>query len=334
MSWHPAIIAAGTAIGILSLIYHTRRRMDQESKDTADVANFTDTCTDVANSRTQQVVKNTVVQREGKGKNKKRKNSQGKSKTQSREVAPRCIPITEPTMLARLLYTNPVCLLSVQRGDLGLRSLMTISWLTATDNHGGFVASMNQNRYTAQVLDGWEYFVLSIPAADLADTVLKIGGHHGTATEDKINQLGIAVCTPGWPHEGAEPSALGAAPSAAGPGEVPSSADSQHAAQQHQPKKSRRTLSKKDQKQADRLQEVASIVKGTIAVEGCVAHIVCEKKSVQDLGQGHNLLLCQMLCAYVRPQYWSGNTFCPQSDDTEPYLTFFGSQTFGHVVRA
>ena len=26
---------------------------------------------------------------------------------------------------------------------------------------------------------GWEYFVLSIPAADLADTVLKIGGAQG-----------------------------------------------------------------------------------------------------------------------------------------------------------
>lgn len=33
------------------------------------------------------------------------------------------------SLLARVLYSNPVCLLTTER------NLMTISWLTATDNH-------------------------------------------------------------------------------------------------------------------------------------------------------------------------------------------------------
>lgn len=37
-------------------------------------------------------------------------------------------------MLSRLLYPNPVCLLSVRSKDGGARSLMTITWLTAINN--------------------------------------------------------------------------------------------------------------------------------------------------------------------------------------------------------
>ena len=50
--------------------------------------------------------------------------------------------------LSRLLYPNPVCFLSSWAG--GRRNLMTISWLTAVDNEGRFVLSMNQRRHTAR----------------------------------------------------------------------------------------------------------------------------------------------------------------------------------------
>jgi hypothetical protein len=39
------------------------------------------------------------------------------------------------SMLARLLYPNPVCLLSVLGSDGNSRSLMTITWLTAINNN-------------------------------------------------------------------------------------------------------------------------------------------------------------------------------------------------------
>ena len=47
--------------------------------------------------------------------------------------------------LSRPLYPNPVCLLASRRPRGGAVNLMTISWLTAVDNAGGFVCSMNQN---------------------------------------------------------------------------------------------------------------------------------------------------------------------------------------------
>lgn len=39
-----------------------------------------------------------------------------------------------PAQMSRLLYTNPVCILSSCNG--GVRNLMTISWITPIDNHG------------------------------------------------------------------------------------------------------------------------------------------------------------------------------------------------------
>ena len=80
----------------------------------------------------------------------------------------------EPHLRSRLLYTNPVCLLSTLPGLVRTSStggsspaptkaaasdesmfrpnVMTISWLTALDNRGTFVMSMNQNRHSARLL--------------------------------------------------------------------------------------------------------------------------------------------------------------------------------------
>lgn len=54
--------------------------------------------------------------------------------------------------LSRPLYPNPVCLLASRRPRGGAVNLMTISWLTAVDNAGGFVCSMQQTRHTASLL--------------------------------------------------------------------------------------------------------------------------------------------------------------------------------------
>lgn len=56
--------------------------------------------------------------------------------------------VREKQLLSRLLYSNPVCVLAVS-GDEEERqppALMTISWLTATDNQGGFFLSISQRR--------------------------------------------------------------------------------------------------------------------------------------------------------------------------------------------
>ena len=89
-----------------------------------------------------------------------------------------CVP---KHLLARVLYTNPVCLLSTRRplgpttppapGDGAVAgtaeschatcgtsakahetNVMTVTWLTATSNRGHFVMSLNERRHTAAML--------------------------------------------------------------------------------------------------------------------------------------------------------------------------------------
>ena len=45
---------------------------------------------------------------------------------------------------------------------------------------------------------------------------------------------------------------------------------------------------------------------------------------------GHHLIVCKMVSAVVRKDYWSGKTFAPQSPDLPPYLSFLGSKEFAY----
>lgn len=97
-------------------------------------------------------------------------------------------------------------------------------------------------------------------------------------------------------------------------------------------------------------------------IEGTVAHLVCRVTSMttttttkrlegsddddgancinhdddsqEDHHHHHWLITAQVDRAYVLSSYWDAdrNLFRPGSPDTPPYLTFFGSQTFGYVV--
>ena len=79
-----------------------------------------------------------------------------------------CVPAA---FLSRPLYPNPVCLLASRRPRGGAVNLMTISWLTAVDNAGGFVCSMNQSRHTASLLATNRVFTLSVPVVGMEDLV-------------------------------------------------------------------------------------------------------------------------------------------------------------------
>ena len=52
------------------------------------------------------------------------------------------------------------------------------------------------------------------------------------------------------------------------------------------------------------------------------------------IDETHLLLLADVVEAHVHPSYWDSDKllFRPRSKDVAPYLTFFGSQTFGFVV--
>ena len=135
------------------------------------------------------------------------------------------VKIPKP-QLSRLLYCNPVCILTMRDTNVmhatksikgsderQLYNAMTISWLTPINNHGLFVCSMNSRRYTASLLAetkaGFDAennhaskFVLSVPTKRLEDLVLKIGScsgwRHVPPKLGKLRHLGVETCKPGW----------------------------------------------------------------------------------------------------------------------------------------
>lgn len=102
-------------------------------------------------------------------------------------------------MRSRLLYTNPVCFLTSRDPDSGQHNVMTITWLTAIDNRGNFVCSVNEKRHTASVLRKNPSFVLSVPAHGMESTILSVGSYSG-ADLDKFRALQgqITLCGVGW----------------------------------------------------------------------------------------------------------------------------------------
>ncbi|KDO23316.1 hypothetical protein SPRG_11630 [Saprolegnia parasitica CBS 223.65] len=212
--------------------------------------------------------------------------------------APDAIVQVDKNMLSRLLYPNPVCLLSVQSGDDDAsrrRNVMTITWLTPINNHGKFICSMNCKRHTATLVHApGQYFVLNVPTKAHEATILAIGGCSG-ADVDKFETLQLATCPPGW------------APL--------------------RPLKRKHGMSKKDLRDAD----VYDAASGCVALVDCIAHIVCRVDAVLET-DGHNLLTCTQVAAWAKAAYWNGKHFAPQSRDLMPYLTFLGTKVFACVT--
>lgn len=69
--------------------------------------------------------------------------------------------IKDPKMFSRLLYTNPVCVLTTVDEDRGQRNAMVVSWLTPVNNYGCFIMSINKERHTATLLLRRKTFCLS-----------------------------------------------------------------------------------------------------------------------------------------------------------------------------
>ena len=201
----------------------------------------------------------------------------------------------KPAQFSRLVYANPVCLLSSCQGQE--QNLMTISWLTAVDNNGHLVLSVNKRRQSAVSILSAGTFVLNVPTAQLAKTVLEIGGCSGRDV-DKIERFRADLggyCLPGWrPLEMWPPS-----------------------------------------------QENRDAGDHVFAISGCVAHLVIQVlANLSDLSEipqlsSHHLFVCKVCRAFVHSTYWDGKIFAPRPNmevATPPYMSFFGSQTFGYVV--
>ncbi|TMW61952.1 hypothetical protein Poli38472_009445 [Pythium oligandrum] len=206
----------------------------------------------------------------------------------------------EKGMLSRVLYPNPVCLLTVRNPETDERNVMTITWLTPINNQGGFICSMNRNRHSAQFVNRpGAHFVLNIPVQGMEELVLSIGGCSG-ASVDKFSEFGIDTCNPG---------------------------DTVYTSDHVEETKAKKQKLSKQEISLRAIQDAASTC---IAVRGCVAHVLSRVERVEE-DDGHWILRCTQLAAWCRENYWDGKNFIPQQRSLPPYLTFLGSKVFGYV---
>lgn len=94
--------------------------------------------------------------------------------------------LTDPKMVSRVLYSNPVCVMTV-RID-GKRNSMTLSWLTPVSNDACFVISVSRTRYTANAIgESTGEFGLSVMVAGQESLVLAIGGCSGAQVDKEAD---------------------------------------------------------------------------------------------------------------------------------------------------
>ena len=224
------------------------------------------------------------------------------------------LELTTPKQFSRLLYTNPVCLLSTTKTfELPSRNVMVLSWLTATNNDGLFMFSLNKRRHTASMfLEGHIKFCLSVPVKGMEPLILDVGktsGRFGSKFTEDYH---------GKPSEQALDGKTG------------------NEAVSH----------RKHTRLSKGVPGLKSVPIGYLsmsgdlsdlsAIDGTVAHLKCKSYQVIKepvIDEDHFLVLAQVEAAFVHKDYWNveKHLFQPQHQHTPPYLTFFGSQTFGYI---
>mmetsp|Transcript_5586 Transcript_5586/g.8513 ORF Transcript_5586/g.8513 Transcript_5586/m.8513 type:complete len:257 (-) Transcript_5586:29-799(-) len=197
---------------------------------------------------------------------------------------------------SRLLYPNPVCFLSTM-GSTGRCNVMTISWLTAANNHGGMVFVIHKSRFSAKNLLDKGDFILSVAHAGQKDLLLEVGKVSGKSVDKCASITDLNLQT------GSKDDA---------PANVFSALD--------------------DSDEEESSNEVDVAPSELCPVDGTVAHMRCTVKSHSEAADpGHWMVVAQIDEAYVHPQYWDGKCFSPVSNELPPLLSFVGSQRFAFV---
>eukprot|EP01083_Nonionella_stella_P061581 160444_1 len=211
-------------------------------------------------------------------------------------------------MYCRLLYPNPVCLLTSGCIGEGVRNVMTISWLTPINSSDMFIMSINQRRFSAEIILNYKCFVLNVPTKGQEDLSRSIGSCSGR-DEDKFSKFGLSTCRPGrWAIDGEEEK---------------TAQSSQTSDSFKKPSKKRK---RKKQKKRDDVKRCG------IALNDTVAHLECSVLTSQSVS-GHCLLTCRIDSAFVRSDYWNERNFAPvNSEITPPCLTFLGTRRFGYIT--
>ena len=218
-------------------------------------------------------------------------------------------------------------------------NVMVLSWLTATNNSGRFVFSINRGRHSAtnvvpidessgKARTGVD-FVLSIPVQGMEQLVLDVGG-----TSGKWGSKFVADHN----HDDAEPS------NETGEDDECRAADVDLTSMSNrQTKKLKRMRLAKGIPNLEAApighSDASSREKNLLfAINGTCSHIHCRTYAILDepadiVDEEHFLVMAEVIDAHVHSSYWDATKkqFRPMRDDVPPYLTFFGAQTFGYV---
>ena len=216
-----------------------------------------------------------------------------------RPAAPAFVAVTEPRLRSRLLYPNPVCLLTTWGEVDGAwrKNVMTISWLTCLNNDADVLLSLNARRHSAAAVLSGRAFGLSVPTADLANMVLKIGACSGSKHDKLATVEGLA------------------------------------AVEADDTKASKGGFAALMSDSSDDDDGVAAPPDTPWFVEGCVARLACVVSRRLTEGEDHHVVVAKVTDASVREDYWDGKTFrAPHG--RAPFLSFLGSQSFGHTVQS
>lgn len=142
---------------------------------------------------------------EAGGRKPKKKRQKGKGRWEAYGAVRACGATEEalevpPHLLSRLLYANPVCLMT-SWGEGGKRNVMVITWITPINNRGLFVASVKASRHSAGLVTAAGAFALSVPVRGMEPLLLRVGSCSGRDT-DKLAEIdGLDACRVGWARE-------------------------------------------------------------------------------------------------------------------------------------
>jgi len=325
------------------------------------------------------------------------------------------VELTGGKEFSRVLYTNPVCFLYTEKdarkeqsarvddtnqqptyGIPSARNVQVISWLTATNNEGAFVFSINQRRYTASILqqdtsttsqaqggadintssstnktnEAKQYFTLSVPVHGMEELVRNVGsssGLYGSKFAQDYDQTNHTKEVEHGQEKYTTSNTSSTTDSTSG--ESPRLSKRQRKKlQRHQPRfptgipglrrvplggLQSSTPSSQEQSTKESKNLVDQDVRHVSCIQGTVAHLLCfvtqslstsspplssscpgnDAGDPRTLQEPHFIMFAQVQSAFVRADYWDcqKKLFRPSNSKLPPYLTFFGSQTFGYV---
>ena len=234
------------------------------------------------------------------------------------------VPLSDPKLLSRLLYTNPVCFLTTWGpGDQGKdrANVMILSWLTPINNLATFCFSINKRRFSAENIHTCPEFSLSVPTKGMEDLVLAIGKCSGRNRNkfEELSSKGLRLVTFGTREAVRQSKKRPRTPKSTNPfAALNDDSDDEEQGDDATP--------------ADPPPPDQFPAEHPYAVGATACHMACRVNSIAEGDPEHWLVMAEITQGSIDERYWNGKQFVPTTAETPPYLTFLGSQKFAYVV--